>query len=84
LIQVNFRTPIRLQDGTSNIGQVAMPYSQAGYLARAEECVRLANMTKDPMLSAELLKLRQSYTIIADRLGAKAERERTQGKDRVE
>ncbi|HEX2592862.1 MAG TPA: hypothetical protein VHL34_15275 [Rhizomicrobium sp.] len=45
-----------------------MPYSSNGYRTRAEECVRLANMTKDPMLSAELLKLRQSYLTIAERL----------------
>jgi len=45
-----------------------MPYSPAGYAARAEECVRLANLTQDPMLSAELLKLRQSYLVIAERL----------------
>lgn len=50
-----------------------MPYSPAGYAARAEECVRLANLTKDPMLSAELLKLRQSYITIADRLTQRAD-----------
>jgi hypothetical protein len=45
-----------------------MPYSPDGYRARAEECVRLANLTSDTMLSAELLKLRQSYLVIAERL----------------
>jgi hypothetical protein len=53
-----------------------MPYSARGYAERAEECVRLANLTKDPMLSAELLKLRQSYIIISDRLAARIERDR--------
>ena len=46
-----------------------MPYSLAGYTARAEECVRLANHTKDAMISAELLKLRQTYLKIAEQLG---------------
>jgi hypothetical protein len=45
-----------------------LPYSATGYERRAEECVRLANLTKDEMLSAELLKLRQSYLVIAARL----------------
>jgi hypothetical protein len=26
---------------------------------RAEECVRLANLTKDPVIQAEILRLRQ-------------------------
>lgn len=45
-----------------------MPYSSEGYQARAEECVRLANLTTDQMLSAELLKLRQSYLVVSERL----------------
>ncbi len=45
-----------------------MPFSHTGYLARAEECVRLANLTSDTMLCSELLKLRQSYLVIAQRL----------------
>jgi hypothetical protein len=45
-----------------------LPYSAKGYESRAEECVRLANLTQDEMLSAELLKLRQSYLVIAGRL----------------
>jgi hypothetical protein len=45
-----------------------MPYTPEGYRARAEECVRLANLTTDRMLSAELLKLRQSYLVVAARL----------------
>ena len=52
-----------------------MPYSANGYIRRAEECVRLANLTKDEMLSAELLKLRQSYLTIAERLKSIAERD---------
>lgn len=46
-----------------------MTFSPSGYLARAEECVRLANLTKDMMISAELLKLRQIYLKIATQLG---------------
>ena len=44
-------------------------YSQQGYAARAEECVRLANMSKDQLVQADLLKLRQTYLQIARRLG---------------
>jgi hypothetical protein len=51
-----------------------MPYSLSGYTARAEECVRLANNTNDAMISAELLKLRQTYLKIADQLGEMEER----------
>ena len=43
-----------------------MPYSRDGYLERAEECVRFANSTKDKMLSADLLKLRQTYLRLAE------------------
>jgi len=60
-----------------------MPYSPAGYAKRAEECVRLANLTEDPMLSAELLKLRQSYIIISDRLQTKADADRRASGERV-
>ena len=45
-----------------------MPYSSKGYMIRAEECVRLANLTKDNMIQKELLSLRQSYLKIAERL----------------
>lgn len=45
-----------------------MPYSVAGYEDRGQECVRLANQAKDQMIRAELLKLRQTYLNIADRL----------------
>ena len=45
-----------------------MPYSVEGYAERAEECVRLANQANDPMIRMELLKLRQTYLTIAERL----------------
>ena len=45
-----------------------MPYTVEGYEKRAEECVRLASDTKDPMLRTELLKLRQTYLNVAERL----------------
>ncbi|MEJ0028342.1 MAG: hypothetical protein WDN01_20130 [Rhizomicrobium sp.] len=45
-----------------------MPYSVEGYADRAQECVTLANQAKDPMIRMELLKLRQTYLTIAERL----------------
>jgi hypothetical protein len=45
-----------------------MPKSIQQYEARAEECVRLANLTDDDMIRAVLLKLRQDYLATADRL----------------
>ena len=45
-----------------------MPYTVEGYEGRAEECVRLAGSTVDPMLRTELLTLRQTYLNIAARL----------------
>ncbi len=45
-----------------------MPYSSTGYRSRAEECVRLANQTKDTMLQSAILSLRQQYLEIARRL----------------
>jgi hypothetical protein len=45
-----------------------MPYSVEGYAERAEECVKLANLASDPMIRMELLKLRQTYLTIAERL----------------
>ena len=45
-----------------------MPQSAEGYLARAEECVRLANLTRDSMIQRRLLELRQSYLKIAENL----------------
>lgn len=38
------------------------------YLARAEECVRLANVTKDEILQQAILTLRQQYLQTAARL----------------
>lgn len=38
------------------------------YDIRAEECVRLANLTDDEMIRTALLKLRQNYLATADRL----------------
>ena len=45
-----------------------MPYSVQGYEARAEECVHLANQANDQLVRMELLKLRQTYLNIAERL----------------
>ncbi len=46
-----------------------MPHSTASYEARAEECVRLANLANDDV-RADILKLRQSYLHTAQRLRA--------------
>jgi hypothetical protein len=51
-----------------------MPYSVTGYRTRAEECVRLANLARDDMVQTELLRLRQSYLRIAERLEALGEK----------
>jgi hypothetical protein len=40
------------------------------YEARAEECVRLANLTKDDLIQTTLLRLRQTYLRTAARLRA--------------
>jgi hypothetical protein len=45
-----------------------MAYSIKGYLARAEECVRVANLTGDEMLRGAILRLRQSYLRVAHEL----------------
>jgi len=45
-----------------------MIYSADGYEERARECVQLANQAKDELIQRELLKLRQTYLTIADRL----------------
>ena len=45
-----------------------MPYTVEGYEGRAQECVRLAANTDDAMLRTELLKLRQTYLNVAERL----------------
>lgn len=38
--------------------------------AHAEECARLANLSKDDVIRSELLKLRQSFLRSAERLRA--------------
>jgi hypothetical protein len=45
-----------------------MSYNVEGFRFRAEECVRLANLSKDQMIQRELLSLRQVYLKAADRL----------------
>jgi len=45
-----------------------LAYGPQDFAERAEECVRLANMTKDQMIQRELLELRQIYLQTADRL----------------
>ena len=45
-----------------------MPYSVQGYEGRARECVELAAKTKDALVRMELLKLRQTYLNVAERL----------------
>ena len=45
-----------------------MSYSIDGYNNRAEECVRLANSVTDEMLKRDILRLRQSYSIVAREL----------------
>jgi hypothetical protein len=46
----------------------AVAYGPDDFSARAEECVRLANLTKDAMIQRELLELRQIYLQTAQRL----------------
>ena len=48
-------------------------YDADGYEARAEECVRLANLTQDVMVREQLLSLRQNYLGIAQRLRQRQE-----------
>jgi hypothetical protein len=43
-------------------------YQPEDYRKRAEECVRLANQANDDLIQRELLRLRQTYLQIADRL----------------
>lgn len=47
-----------------------MPQTAKGYSARAEECVRLANLTTDEIIQRRLLELRQQYLATATRLAA--------------
>lgn len=46
-----------------------MPYTALGYAGRAAECARLAALTADEMLQQELLRLRQTYLRLAEKLG---------------
>ena len=45
-----------------------MSYDVEGFRFRADECVRLANLSKDQMIQRELLSLRQVYLKAAERL----------------
>jgi hypothetical protein len=45
-----------------------MPHSVEGYIGRAHECVRLANVTDDELIRGELLRLPQAYLHVAKRL----------------
>ena len=53
-----------------------MAYGPEDFRARAEECFRLANMTKDSMIQRELLDLRQIYLQTATRLLEQERREK--------
>lgn len=46
-----------------------MPYTAMGYAKRAAECARLSAMTADSMLQEELLRLRQTYLRLSEKLG---------------
>ena len=45
-----------------------MVYSATSFIERAEECIRLANLAADELVRQELLQLRQSYLLTAERL----------------
>lgn len=62
-----------------------MSLSGEGYIKRAAECVRLANLTGDQIVQADILKLRQSYLQTAERLGSgkAAPQSRPVGHDRT-
>ncbi len=47
-----------------------MPQTVESYEARAEECVRLANLASDGIVRADILNLRQSYLHTAQGLRA--------------
>ena len=51
-----------------------MSYGPLAYEKRAEECVRLANLTADDDIRRELLTLRQVYLRLAERVRALAPR----------
>jgi hypothetical protein len=48
--------------------EAAVPYGPEDFATRAEECIRLANMTRDEMIQRELLELRQIYLQTVERL----------------
>jgi hypothetical protein len=43
-------------------------YQAEDYRKRAEECAKLANRASDNLIQRELLKLRQTYLQVAERL----------------
>jgi hypothetical protein len=60
--------------------EVSVTYSVKGYEKRAQDCVQLANQAKDPLIRGELLKLRQTYLNIAQRLRQQGFEEASDGK----
>lgn len=46
----------------------SVAYDAEGYERRAAECASLANAANDALIQRELLKLRQTYLHIAERL----------------
>ncbi|HXH86237.1 MAG TPA: hypothetical protein VNI35_05385 [Nitrospira sp.] len=56
-----------------------MRHGPSIYGQRADECVRLANLTMDEDIRRELLTLRQCYLRIAERLVAMAVRQDGEG-----
>ena len=46
-----------------------MALSARDYMTRANECVRLANLTNDEMIQVVLLRQRQMYLKMAENLG---------------
>ena len=46
-----------------------MPFTAVGYAKRAAECARLSALTTDSMLQQELLRLRQAYLRLSEKLG---------------
>jgi hypothetical protein len=51
-----------------------MGFGPDDYAARAEECLRLAGLSKDEMIQRELLQLRQLYLATRERLLTQAKR----------
>ena len=63
--------PMRVRrsvNASSGLRANVVAYGPEDFSARAEECVRLANLTKDPMIQRELLELRQIYLQTVTRL----------------